>query len=363
MPLCLAPWANLDISPQGHISPCCKFQASDKLNIQTDDLGQYFASDFLIQLKQSMVDDQWHPGCIRCQVEEENGIESMRKLSEHKWRESLDQGITTASIAFGNTCNLKCITCNAYSSSKWHQEYQDVYGIDFRPVKFYRDGLVQTIVKHAPNLRHLDIPGGEPLLSGVPEQHEMLEHYIRTGQSHSMSLHYTTNATMWPDDTWWHLWSYFGSVEIQLSIDGVGARNEYIRFPSIWADVEANVGRYRQIKLHNFKLSISHTVSAYNIFYLDEFVSWCYNQGLPEPWLGKVHKPAHMRPSVWPNKSFILDRLAASPYKCITPWIKMLESTDDSDQFAVFKRRVIEHDQYRGTSFDNTFPELSEYLV
>lgn len=362
MSLCLAPWANLDIGPQGDIAPCCKFQSSKKYNIQTHSLEDYLHSDLLTELKQSMTNGQWHPGCVRCRIEEENGIASMRQLSEPRWQQHADKGISTASIAFGNTCNLKCITCGSYNSSKWYQEYRDVYGAEYHPVKFYKKNLVSTIVKNAPNLVHLDIPGGEPFLSGVNEQQEMLEYYIDSKQSRDMSLHYTTNATMWPDSTWWKLWNHFGRVEIQLSIDGVGSRNDYIRFPSRWSDVAANAVRYAQLVLPNFQLSVSHTVSAYNIFYLDEFVSWCYTTGLPKPWLGIVHNPAHMRPAVWPDKTFILEKLQQSSYDFISDWISFLQSRDDSAYFEKFKNKTQEHDTYRGTDFAITFPELVEQL-
>lgn len=362
MPLCLAPWTNLDIGPQGTIAPCCKFYSSKKYNIQTHSLEDYFNSDLLTEIKQSMTNDQWHLGCIRCRTEEENGIASMRQLNDARWQQHVDLGISTASVAFGNTCNLKCVTCTSEASSKWYEEYRDIYGVEHRPVKFHKKNLVSTIVKHAPNLLHLDIPGGEPLLSGVNEQHEMLKHYIDSGHSQHMSLHYTTNATLWPDASWWELWSHFGQIEIQLSIDGVGARNDYIRFPSQWTDVFQNAACYAQLDLPNFKLSVSHTVSAYNIFYLDEFVSWCYTIGLPRPWLGGVHIPAHMRPGIWPDKRFILEKLQQSSHDFVSDWIKLVQSRDDSEHFERFKNKTQEHDQYRGTDFAKVFPELAEQL-
>lgn len=363
MTLCLAPWANLDISPQGHIGPCCKFQSSKKPNIQTQNLEDYFASDMLKEIKKYMLDDRWHPGCVRCQTEEKNNIASMRQLSQPQWQQHPHNGVITASIAFGNTCNLKCITCGSHSSSKWYQEYRDIYNADYKPVKFFKNNLVQTLIQHAPNLVHLDIPGGEPFLSGIVEQKEILQHYINTGHSSQMSLHYTTNATMWPDQTWWNLWSHFKQIEIQLSIDGVGVKNEYIRFPSRWEDVVNNAARYTKIDLPNFKLSVSHTLSAYNVFYLDEFVSWCYTMGLPKPWIGNVHKPSHMRPSVWPNKSFILNKLKRSSHDVVFDWIDFLLGCDDSEHFEQFKIKTAEHDQYRGVNFASTFPELNEHMI
>jgi hypothetical protein len=105
-------------------------------------------------------------------------------------------------------------------------------------------------------------------------------------------------------------------------------------------------------------------VSAYNIYYLDEFFSWCYNQGLPRPWLGRVHNPVHMRPSVWHTdaRDFIVAHLMTSLHPDVLTWAKLINNTDDSDHFEVFKHRCQEHDRYRKTNFANVFPELAPYI-
>ena len=371
MPFCHAPWTNLDIDSQGKILPCCKYQpSSDDLeyNIRIHSLNEYSTSAFLNQIKQKFIQDQWPAGCVRCQIEEQNNIQSKRQLDHDRWQEHYaqyqldnDQWIT-ASIAFGNTCNLKCITCGSYSSSRWQEEYQTVYGQDFRHVKFYRDNFVDDFVSQAPGIIHLDIPGGEPFLSGVADQKKLLKHYIKSGKSTDISIHYTTNATIFPDSEWWELWSNFREIDLQLSIDGIGARYEYIRYPANWNNTESNVIKYLQKNLPNLRLSVSHTVSAYNIFYLDEFFSWCYNIGLPRPWLGRVHDPAHMRPTVWIDKEYIINHLEKSQYQDVLDWAKLMSSMSDSDLFDEFCNRLHQHDQYRGLKFTDIFPEMASQL-
>jgi len=372
MPFCYSPWTNIDIDPQGIIMPCCKYQRAvdDPIfNIQTHSLDQYSGSAFLDDLKKKFTQDTWPTGCIRCQLDEDNNIKSKRQLDHDRWHTHYaqykldsDQWLT-ASIAFGNTCNLKCITCSSDASSRWHKEYLDIYGQDFRPVKFYRNDFVKTFISQAPGIIHLDIPGGEPFLSGLAEQKKLLTHYIKSGQAHNISLHYTTNATVFPDADWWRLWNHFREVDIQLSIDGVGEKYEYIRYPANWEVTQANVAKYLQHPLPNLKLSVSHTVSAYNIFYLDEFFTWCANIGLPRPWLGRVHSPTHMRPTVWPNKQYIVNHLSHSHYEDVRTWARMIANADHSDQFEQFCQRLHQHDQYRGLDFAKTFPEMAHALL
>lgn len=368
MTFCYSPWTNIDISPQGDISPCCKFQMSkynQKFDVQNHTLAQYLGSEFLNKVKQDFQQGQWPQGCERCQIEEMHNIQSKRQLDFARWSKHYDKNpnkIITASIAFGNTCNLKCITCNPYSSSRWQSEYKSIYNIEFDSARFYRDDFVENFAQQASELVHLDIPGGEPLISGVPEQQRLLTYYIDTNQAQNISLHYTTNATVFADQTWWNLWQHFKEVDLQLSVDGIDRRYEYIRYPGNWNMLVNNVQKYLQSQTKQFRLSISHTVSAYNIYYLDEFFDWCYSIGLPRPWLGRVHNPKHMRPTVWPNKNFIVDKLNSSQHADVKNWISLLQSQDDSQHFELFRSKVVEHDRYRGIDFATTFPELANLL-
>jgi hypothetical protein len=331
-------------------------------------LSKYSNSAFLANIKQDFAQNTWPAGCERCKIEEENNIPSKRQLDQERWQQHYDSycldsdQFITASIAFGNTCNLKCITCGPYSSSRWQSEYQTVYGVNILPLKFYKKDFVAEFVAQANGIVHLDIPGGEPFLSGVDEQKQLLQHYVNSKQANNITLHYTTNATVMPDSEWWQLWSHFKQVEIQLSIDGIGARYEYIRYPANWQQVSANVTEY-VARQNQVKLSVSHTVSAYNIYYLDEFFEWCYNQQLPRPWLGRVHKPVHMRAGIWPvaARTAIAEHLLTSQYPDVPVWAQLLLDSDDSENFDQFQQRTKQHDQYRNLDFKHTFPELAKH--
>ncbi len=375
MPFCYAPWTNIDISPTGNVTPCCKFQTehyTQKFNIQNTSIDEYADSEFVAEIKQQFKQGEWPTGCERCKIEEDNNIESKRVLDYTRWKEHYDlydldsNKFITSSIAFGNTCNLKCITCGPHSSSRWQKEYFDLYQVDVPHHKFYKNNFVQGFVQHAPHMIHIDIPGGEPFLSGVKEQQELLNYYIDNDQAKEISLHYTTNGTLFPDETWWSLWKHFKEIDLQLSIDGVGNQYEYIRYPASWSELTDNVNRYvaKEKQLTNIRLSVSHTVSAYNIYYLDEFVSWCYTVGLPKPWLGRVHNPIHMRPTVWPQEvcRSIAEHLETSGHDNVRVWAELVTNENDSKHFVTFQNKMQWHDQYRGLDFNKTFPELTKYL-
>jgi hypothetical protein len=105
-------------------------------------------------------------------------------------------------------------------------------------------------------------------------------------------------------------------------------------------------------------------VSAYNIFYLDEFFTWCGKIGLPKPWLGLVHAPTHMKPTVWPAQARdqIVKHLSSSHQLDVRTWAQAVANSDNSDKFDEFCTRLHQHDQYRGLDFTMTFPEMAVYI-
>ena len=372
MPYCTVPWTNIDISPQGEIRPCCKFKNAyphKPVNINDNTITDYLNSPTLGEVKRDFMADKWPKGCERCKIEEDSGIESMRMMEQNKWKDYSENhrelGFLSASIAFGNTCNLTCITCDPYSSSKWYQEYKKLYGISIKPNHFYKEGFVENFYNHAENLFHLDVPGGEPFLSGVKQQKELLNKFCQDGRAKDITLHYTTNCTHFPEDDYIKLWKDFKQVEVQLSIDGIEKRLEYIRYPAEWNVLVRNVNHYLELskRYTNIKLSISTTVSAYNIGYLDELFDWAYTVGLEKPWLGRVHNPNHLRPTIWPDKAkqYLIEKLQSSKHD-LQSFANLLINEDDTKHFEIFKYRLLRHDQHRKLSFKNTFPEMYEFL-
>jgi sulfatase maturation enzyme AslB (radical SAM superfamily) len=375
MTFCFAPWSNLEILPTGDILPCCKFQGNhyaDKFNIRQHTIDEYRQSVMLTGIKQQFQQGQWPSGCDRCRIEEENKIESKRQLDYTRWKHHYDDynldndTLLTVSLALGNTCNLKCIICSPYASSKWSKEYKDLYSIEVASIEDVRQDVIGNLTTIAPNLVHIDMHGGEPLLSGIEQHRALLDYYINNGQSRNVTIHYTTNATLFPDATWIQRWEHFAEVDLQLSIDGIQRRYEYQRYPADWDTLVANVNKYLELQQHrpNIKLSVAHTVSAYNIFYIDEFVQWCNQVGLPKPWIGKLHRPEHLRPSVWPEpaKEIIINKLQSSAIEEVHVWANLMQTTDDSKLFEQFRQFVQRHDQYRSLNFQTTFPELAKYL-
>lgn len=293
---CFHPWLGLDISPQGHYKPCCKFIGS-----LGDSLDLYKSNQKLFELKDYHLKDLRHPGCKRCWDDEDAGMKSKRLIDKEyhlldRPTDIVRDKIRFLSISFGNTCNLACRTCSSYASSRWSSEIKN-YGphddqIWFKHNKFYKHpNFLTETVDSLDNFVHIDIPGGEPFLSDIDEHISFLN--LIKNRSETVSLHYTTNGTNFPSDTLINLWKNFKQVDIQISIDGIGKMFEYLRWPAKWDLCYTNVKKYKSLidSNSNFKLSISHTVSILNILDLPDFYEWCSKENLPSPHIGMVSSP------------------------------------------------------------------------
>lgn len=372
--LCYSPWTNIEILPAGRIMPCCKFVDShyqEQYNITQHSIEEYRNSEKLKTIKQQLLNGEWPAGCERCKIDEDSNIESRRQLDYNRWKHHYDNydlnnnTLLTIGIAIGNVCNIKCITCSPYASSRWQKEHKDLYNQKIPIIEKFRKNIIGSITDIAPDLVHVDIHGGEPFLSGIDEHRQLLDHYIATGQAKNITIHYNTNGTIWPEE-WFARWQHFKEIDLQLSIDGVGERFEYIRYPADWTTTLGNIKQYIEYeRTHdNFRISVSHTVSAFNIYYLEEFIIWCLQVGLPMPYLGKLHNPSFLRPTVWHSEArqCIIAKLKSSPIAEVQKWAHLIEQNDDSDQFADFKQYTQRHDQYRKLEYQRTFAELGKFL-
>jgi len=370
---CYNAFLGLDISPSGTLKPCCKFgdNSIPQFDIK-EGISRYKHSEFLKNLQEQFINDKRPKGCVRCWQEEDAGVKSKRQLDYERHETNFNQHDTSTtifkniSLAFGNLCNLACRICGPTSSSKWSTEMKKIDGKNYAIYEWFRDPKIMSdIWEHTQQAIHFDIPGGEPLLTHIQEHFDLLNKFKENGSSKKISLHYTTNGTNYPKDSHLEIWQAFREVDIQISIDDIKERFEYNRWPAKWDTVYENVKKFQKLKdkEKNIRLSISFTVSAFTILYADEFFSWCLAEGLPEPWMGRLHSPTYYRCSVFPAhvKNAIKKKLSSSKHPEVKKLIKYLE-LDDHEHFNEFKRWVAVLDSKRDQNFHRTFSELSKYI-
>ena len=359
---CAQPWIGLDIDPQGNLRPCCKYQS----DFGTDIEG-YFNSSELANLKDLFLKDQRPPGCIRCWNDEDAGLPSKRILDKvYRYDKSNLSDLQILSVPFGNTCNLSCRTCYSGASSKWAEEEKKLktkFNIQIYPhKKFYKDSAFINFIKNkASTLIDISFPGGESFLTGVQQHHDYLD-FLLEQKPQDVTLTYMTNATTFPDNRYWEKWKYFKKVNISLSIDGINDKFEYLRWPAQWNVCYENIKKYQnQIdNCTNMQLSISHTVSIFNVLYLNEFFIWCFKEKLPEPYLGMVETPEYYNVKNLPKatKELVQKKLVSKKFSPVISFINQ-EATIQIDDFLSW---TAELDSLRNQDFTAIFPELANII-
>ena len=362
--MCYHPWTGLHIDPQQGIMPCCKYS-----HIVSHDIKEYFSSDEVRELRESFTRGEQPAGCKNCWDDEAAGNASKRELDweyvyEHRVPE-LDS-LKVLVTSFGNTCNLACRTCFSSDSSRWQPEAVKLqrHFPEFPVYKhntFYRNAEYQAELRELiTDLEYLDLNGGEPFLADADIHLALLDHLIEHNAK-NIRLRYITNTTVFPSEEFWSRWDKFKSVDISMSIDGVGKHFEYIRWPANWDTCYTNIKRYQEnmAQLPNGQLSISHTVSLYNVFYLPEFVIWCIKERLPKPHLNTVYFPPEYRLNNLPKtvKQAVTDKLSRFKNSDINSAVATMSSPAEQP-FDLTVNMIQALDQDRKQNFSTTFPEF-----
>jgi hypothetical protein len=167
---------------------------------------------------------------------------------------------------------------------------------------------LKTFEHISKNIEMLTIIGGEPTL--IPEFYELLEYCDKQGTLGSKSMTLVTNLTntnnkltKWlPMLRDWSIWA---------SVDGVGERTEYIRYPSKWKKVLESLEFYKSIMGNNGNITLSPAIQLLNIDQLDDIVKWwkewCdapidFTQGFGWTWTATVWYPFICNPSIAPRE-------------------------------------------------------------
>jgi sulfatase maturation enzyme AslB (radical SAM superfamily) len=106
----------------------------------------------------------------------------------------------------------------------------------------------------------------------VPKIKTVMRYAIDNNLTSDTIMQLTTNGTKF-DNEWAEILSKFKNVRIQLSVDGIDKKAEYIRYGSKWEQIEKNITKMKQ--LSNVNLFIHTTVSNLNLLSLSEIIQWC----------------------------------------------------------------------------------------
>jgi len=280
---CNTPWYELHIYWDGSLGICCQektklYQNNQKqYNIANMSIMDWFNSQPAKDFRKTILGDQRTHICRRCYADEDNGNNSRRLKSNQKsviftktafdasWQQSpshkhfqysLDnQGKTTSypvdlHIDLGNYCNLACKMCSAKASSTIASQ-EVKWGItdskQFLGTDWTRNTAVWESFKHQlldiPNLVNMHFMGGETLLT---DKFEDLVDFMILNNRFDLNFSFVTNGTKFDPELIAKL-KKFKRVGIEVSIETLTRRNDYIRQGSNINEVLHNISQYRAL--------------------------------------------------------------------------------------------------------------------
>ena len=385
---CIAPFTQITFDPWGKFSPCPEIGGVPWQDTSGNPIKMWSSSEFE-ELRTSVLNNEKNPICNRCWIQEDHKNQSLRKRllveparGAKKFKaneinsfltEGYKVGPNQINLMTSNKCNLRCRICNARASvtynveGKYYEKKNNLTGTLYTEETTkaigYTEDQINQIFELSGNLQRLEHYGGEPLLDQPTLT--LLEKYVNSGQSKNITLFYNTNGTVRPTKKHFELWNQFAGVEFNLSLDDIGDRFTYNRYPGNWDEVVENINLLRSHKwTTRADFYAICTVSTLNIFYIPELLETVESMNLP--WfLNTLDDPdyyaiVHLPMSV---KAKVIEKLKT--YKDVSKiefLINMLTDPEDLSCWKNFKFWTKEKDAYRKESFAKTYPEFYAIL-
>jgi len=279
MPYCQQIYNGLTIDSDAIVRPCCHIDDTMGLDKVFIDKFDHKAETNFPKLAKVM-GSEWHAACILCREDEENGIKSPRMYANEKY-ESLPAGqYNIIDLKLSNTCNLSCVMCNPGASSTWHQivkqnpdlvEYNNGLFSSSNNKDFdFKDNILSIM----DNIKFLKLSGGEPFL--IKKVKKLCKDLIaKHGDVSNIDLQITTNGNVILDDEWYNILNKF-NTDLNISVDGLGSRYEYIRPGSSWKILQEFIKCTKQ--KYTGKVNITVVAQALNYIQLPLIRAWAKEQ-------------------------------------------------------------------------------------
>ena len=287
----------------------------------------------------------------------------------------------------GNKCNLKCNSCWSVSSNQIYKErkkmlakekkipewlyYQwkhEIKSVEEHDWAWYETQDFRDFVDDvAPTLERLYLTGGEPTMIDANEY--VLNKLVEVGNK-DCYVAWTTNMTTWPDGFYDKL-DFFNSSEIQMSIDGYGDHNMYIRYPTDWSVLENNFKKAQALP-EKVQLKIYFVYQAWNIFDVRKLINWL--ESIQTRRIDFVplflEHPDQIHSCVWPAnvKTQVIEDLSRINSRLHNDAVqRIINYTVNTNKYSIdnihrMKQFISINDKYRKYQFKDIFPGLNRIL-
>ena len=362
-------------------------------------MEEIWNNDYMKQLRLDLINGEKPSSCSKCYEQEDMGITSFRNSANKNFEHHIDTSIANTTtdgtntefnlvywdFRFSNLCNMKCRMCGGHLSSLWNIDEKEVYGRASEPdivvnTKDHSiDDLYGVLDEQINNVEEIYFAGGEPLI--MDEHYYILEQLIERGRT-NVRLRYNTNLLKIKYKSWdnMELWKHFDDVQVIASIDGMGARAEYIRKGTVWDTVDSNIKLL--INNDNIKFGVSPTINLFNVHHIPDFVDYMFSIGMT---IDHLHLNNVLTNPQWYHVNMLSDELKREIKQRYNEHIALIQ--DERTRNGLMQRyqsilSYLEHpitdeefdankqkfkqitdllDKFRQETFVEVFPELENY--
>jgi len=412
---CIMPFIHQNIKHEGKVGACWRYP--DRIgDYRSQTLSEIWNSDQTKELRRALLNDERPNGCRSCWDFEDSGVASTRQTCNETYKDSykidFDKVVSKVAedysmpyepqsieIRFDNTCNLRCRHCSPTYSSQW-----EVLAFKDPEVKtfFTEHGAGRLERKHIslpersfeefknaiPYLKEVLIAGGEPLQQ---KRHwEMIDAMADYAQN--ITLSYNSNLVALGLGYYNVLdhWPKFKKIILRVSIDGDDSTFSYFRTNGDINKVVENVQKLHA--LPNVEMSLTTTVSIYNISRLVDIVKFVNNAGglfhtslvqyprainpkvLPADIKAKItqdwtefKQTLDSDANLWQHAKWSDPRLVNQQKKRIIRYgdyvVNYMNAEDYSADLSETAKYINFMDKQNSTSFAEVYPELAGILV
>jgi MoaA/NifB/PqqE/SkfB family radical SAM enzyme len=291
---CPMPWTGLMYNFDGKIKNCIRSDGKTGLlgNIRDTPIEEILLGATNVIKQTNIIDNKPAAGCNTC-YDLERGKKGFDIISDRVFyirefkKVPLDTyqvnnfDLQTIDVRWTNLCNFACVYCSSEFSSKWADELN--VRVDTPSGKQLAD-FREYIYRHAKNLKHVYLAGGEPLL--MKENLELLQEL-----NPDVNLRINTNLSK-VDTGVFDAVCRFKNVHWTVSVETVKDEFEYIRFGGRWTDFLDNLDTIRKL---DHKISFNMLWFLLNYDSVFECVDYLKGLGFH-------------------NNSFIIGALLSPPY-------------------------------------------------
>lgn len=391
---CVYPFLNVHTNTDGRCKLCCHVYGEDYVQVNGKDaiLGKtkwdnIWNSEYMLDVRAKMLAGMYVKECGRCYEHEQKGLQSSRQWANENFKAPvLHSNPTHLELRLGNKCNLKCNSCWSVSSNQIYKERKkilqqqsvpkwlndqwqhEINSCESHDWEWYETQDFRNFVDDvAPTLERLYLTGGEPTL--IDANQYVLDKLVEVG-NRKCHVAWTTNMTTWPENFYNKL-DFFDTSEIQMSIDGYGIHNTYIRYPTDWNKVEQNFFKAQELPL-KVQLKIYFVYQAWNVFDVGPLIQW-----LEETQKRRVdfvplflEHPDQIHSCVWPieiKQKVIKELKYIKTLRHRDPVDRIINYTSNTNKFSNenltrMKQFIDINDKYRKYKFDKIFPSFYQVL-